>query len=197
MPTQDWTVNQGPLLMSMRPEVRRGVCAAMSYDWIRVVSSGMDYSPNLYGGISQHVLSMQRGGDAYISSGKSWTDQFSTTGLRDGFAAVTWQQYANNPGDLLQFSYSERVQVQIDVYKADFVHLSFYGGGGGHAVALKVDAAPFLFFDPNSGQYSDNSWSSLAAALNQYIPQYYPNLLLSGWTGGFRGAAKAAYARPK
>jgi hypothetical protein len=197
MPTQDWTVNQGIGLANMRPELRNGVCSSLAYDWIRVSSTGMDYTPNLYGGLPQHVMSMQRAGKAFIEVGKTWQDKHTQIALRDGFTSVTWTGWTPSaPTDLMQFTLWDFVQAQIDLSHSDFVFLSLSGAGGGHAVAFKVNAAPYLFFDANSGQYSDANRDTLGAWANQYIVQRYPDLLASGFTGGFRGAAKAEYARP-
>jgi hypothetical protein len=198
MVKEDWRMHQCTSLQNVSKELKGGVCAALSYDWIRVTSTGMDYAPNLYGGIAQHVMSMYRGANAYIECGKPWQNAYSQTAKKDGFISINWMHFqASAPSDLLQFTLWDHANTQVDINQAQYIHFSIQGPGGGHSVAFKLDAAPYLFFDPNFGQFSDDSKVSMGVWINGFLAQNYPTLQASGWSAGLKGQANKAFHRPQ
>lgn len=54
--------------------------------------------------------------------------------------------------------------------------LSFWGGFGGHTVALSRKGAAATAFDPNFGEAAIPAGSSFNRFVNWWIPSYYPGI---------------------
>jgi hypothetical protein len=137
------------------PNVREGICLAMSYYVMKRMLAGLTTTPELLARKMGAFTSMQRAHDIEVREtlkGGEWVEMLAK---RDNLRVNRLQQHSDFDDLISEFlQRAEDVQVGTS-YENIALYYCVYGNGWGHAIALCMclRRPRMQMFDPNGGMF--------------------------------------------
>lgn len=172
------------------PQIKAGVCAAMSYDWIKRNLAGIAVTAKTYADVG-FLASQQRAySQAKDIKAAGWADdhaftEFWTMCSKGDNLSHTDAGKGENKADFTALG------TAIDGLAPGIYKFSIRSAKGGHAMALNTKTKKF--FDPNLGQFGSSG--KLGKDVSDTLIQVYKKLFVPGkfliwsFTGTPRDAA--------